>query len=333
MSKYGNLNEILSQLVERCSRGWLVIDRDYKIVYVNDMYCRQRQKKSEELLGHSILELFWDGKKKSPTNEYHGPLIETMDTGVEKRDVEAFIRFKNNGKTAWFSTDTFLIEDDKTKSRYAAAIYASIDNYKVLEQKLSSVNMNIIRAFCKAIDARDAYTMTHDEQVAKLMAGLAEFMGLSPREVSTAYLSGIVHDVGKIGIPEHILNKAGKLTDTEYEVIKQHAVIGAEILKEIEDFKEIANIVRYHHERYDGRGYAAGLSGQEIPFMSRMLAVCDSYDAMTSSRCYRGALSEEQALVEVEKCAGGQFDEGIAGFFVDFLKHRRPTEQGSSITA
>ena len=142
-----------------------------------------------------------------------------------------------------------------------------------MEHKLNAVNMNIIRAFSRAIDARDAYTMAHDEKVAKLMAGLAEYMGLSPREVSVAYLSGIVHDVGKIGIPEHILNKPGKLTDSEYDVIKQHTVIGAEILKEIEDFKDISNIVRYHHERYDGNGYIAGLAGQDIPFLSRMLAI------------------------------------------------------------
>lgn len=328
-----DLGHIITDVVERCSRGWLVIDQNYKVVYVNDTYCRQRQKTREQLLGCSILDLFWDGKKKSPTNRYHGPLIETMETGCEQRNVQAFLHTKETGKSAWFSTNTFLIRSEKGNFFYAAAVYDLINDYKVMEHKLNSVNMNIIRAFSRAIDARDAYTMAHDEKVAKLMAGLAEYMGLSPREVSMAYLSGIVHDVGKIGIPEHILNKPGKLTDSEYDVIKQHTVIGAEILKEIEDFRDISNIVRYHHERYDGNGYIAGLAGQDIPFLSRMLAICDSFDAMTSERCYRGAFTVEQALSEVEKGAGGQFDDAIAKCFINYIKQHPVPNSRNDVTA
>lgn len=152
------------------------------------------------------------------------------------------------------------------------------------------------------------------------MASFAKYVELPAEEVPMAYLIGIVHDVGKVSVPDHILNKPGRLTAEEFAVIKQHPQIGAKLLAEVDGLEKMAEIVRYHHERYDGQGYGQGLFGQNIPFFSRMLAVCDAFDAMTSARCYRRKpLSTAQALEEISKGAGSQFDPKISQRFIEFI--------------
>lgn len=184
--------------------------------------------------------------------------------------------------------------------------------------------MSSIYQFFQEINERDSYTSEHCQQVACLMAGFAEYLELLPEEVGLAYLVGMVHDVGKVGIPDHILNKPGRLTNEEFAVIKQHPALGAELLAQVKGLEKVANIVRHHHERYDGRGYIQGLGGTEIPFFSRMLAVCDSFDAMTSVRCYRTKpASVKQALGELFRCAGSQFDPVLCQYFVEFIDARR----------
>lgn len=152
------------------------------------------------------------------------------------------------------------------------------------------------------------------------MASFAEYVKIPGEEMSLAYLIGIVHDVGKVGVPVRILNKPGRLTADEFAVIKQHPERGADFLNEVEGLTEVAEIVRHHHERYDGHGYGQGISGNEIPFFSRMLAVCDSFDAMTSARCYREKpLSIQKALEEISRCAGSQFDPEVSKRFIEFI--------------
>lgn len=187
-------------------------------------------------------------------------------------------------------------------------------------RKVDSVNKEIILAFCKAMEVRDEYTMRHNHNVAIWMSCLAETMQLSLEERHLAYLSGLVHDIGKLGIPEIILNKSDRLTEEEFIRIKTHPVVGAEILEEISGFSEIARVVYHHHERFDGRGYPDGLSGKDIPFLSRMLTLCDSYDAMVSNRCYKLPLSHRQAIKEIKRCAGSQFDPNIVTCFLEMMK-------------
>ena len=182
--------------------------------------------------------------------------------------------------------------------------------------------MSIIRSFADAIGARDSYTKAHSECVAELMLELAQYMRLEQYKVGRVYLSGLVHDIGKIGIPEHILNKPGRLTHEEYTIIQEHPNIGANILDNIKGFEDIAGAVRYHHERYDGNGYPNRLCGEEIPLYSRMLAVCDTFDAMTSARCYRRPFSEQEAIKEIRRCSGSQFDPVISEAFIEMLYYR-----------
>lgn len=310
----------ISKVVEVSPRGWLVIDRQFRIAYLNETFVRLWETDKEFTVGTSLLDYLYGGRKKNSNGQYYGPLIETMDTGREFRETETYLPTSFNKSSVWFLVDTYLIRDSEGGPEYAVGNYIIIDKFKAIEKRLDNINLNIIKAFSRAIGARDAYTSHHDENVAQLMVAFAETLQLPPEEVTFAYLAGAVHDVGKIGIPEPVLNKPGRLTDEEYQCIKRHAAIGADIIGEVDGLCELARIVRYHHERYDGRGYPDGLAGEDIPLFSRMLALCDSYDAMTSVRCYRIPVRPLQALVEIQRCAGTQFDPALSIIFLEMMK-------------
>ena len=176
--------------------------------------------------------------------------------------------------------------------------------------------LGTVKALTAAIDAKDRYTFGHSERVACLAAHMARAMRLSAEEVEDYHIAGLVHDVGKIGVPEQILCKPAKLTDAEFEQIKRHPRIGYQILKDIPRLTDILPGVLHHHERWDGRGYPDGLQGENIPVIARVLSLADSFDAMSSSRAYRAALPREQVLAEVQRCAGIQFDPELADIFV-----------------
>ena len=164
----------------------------------------------------------------------------------------------------------------------------------------------------KAIDAKDKYTSGHSLRVAEYSRTIAARAGYSGEQVQRIYYMGLLHDIGKIGIPLEIINKTSRLTDEEYSTIKSHTVIGANILQTIVEFPELAVGARSHHERYDGRGYPDGLAGERIPEMARIIAVADAYDAMTSKRSYRNTLPQEKVRSEIEKGRGLQFDARFA---------------------
>lgn len=323
----GQLLARIANTIQNSSlHGWLVIDRNFKIVLINDAFCQLWHMNRDDLLGQSLLDVFYNGQKQDDDNNYYGPLIETMDTGREFRLSEACLSNPHDKAFIWYLTSTFLLRGTNDEPEYAVGIYVPINRFKIIEEKLDSINLSIIRAFCKAIGIRDTYTKQHSEHVAALMVELAEYMRLPREGITIAYLAGIVHDVGKLGVPEQVLNKPGCLTDSEYESVKRHAIKGADILSDIDGFSLIASIVRHHHERFDGRGYPEGLRGESIPIYSRMLAVCDAYDAMTSARCYRKPYNIRQALDEIRRCAGTQFDPEISDAFIRFMEQSSKTK-------
>ncbi len=194
-----------------------------------------------------------------------------------------------------------------------SAIY--LENAMLFDD-VHSLMMGLLHSLTSAVDAKDAYTCGHSERVALLSRHLAIEAKLSEYEVERVYMAGLLHDVGKIGVPEAVLQKCGKLTDEEFAQIKKHPEIGARILKDIKQVEDIIPGVLHHHERYDGRGYPHNLAGEKIPLMGRIICLADCFDAMTSSRTYRKALPLEVALAEIRKCAGTQFDPGLAEFFL-----------------
>ena len=186
-------------------------------------------------------------------------------------------------------------------------------------EKLSRAYMQIVRAMATAIDAKDTYTHGHSSRVAEYSREIARRYGYSQKDQDQIYMMGLLHDVGKIGIPEAIINKTSRLTDEEFAVIKSHPSVGAHILEEISDFPELLIGARWHHERFDGRGYPDGLKGEDIPALARIIAVADTYDAMTSNRSYRGILPQASVRAEIEKCKGSQFDPDFADIMLEMI--------------
>ncbi len=175
-------------------------------------------------------------------------------------------------------------------------------------EKLERISMQIVKALSGAVDAKDTYTNGHSLRVAEYSREIARRAGLSGETQNDIYMMGLLHDVGKIGVPDAIINKPAHLTEEEYSVIKNHPVMGARILKNIKDFPKLITGARWHHERYDGKGYPDGIAGEEIPLEARIIAVADAYDAMSSRRSYRDVLPQEVVRGEIEKGRGTQFD-------------------------
>ena len=180
------------------------------------------------------------------------------------------------------------------------------------KDEVKTLSVEVMEALAHTIDAKDEYTIGHSVRVAKYSRMIAERMGLSAGECENVYYMGLLHDIGKIGVPNEIINSPTKLTDEEYRVIKTHPGLGFEILAEIKSRPDLSTGARWHHERYDGRGYPDGKAGEEIPLFARIIAVADSYDAMTSNRSYRQYLPQDVVRSEIEKNSGTQFDPAVA---------------------
>lgn len=187
-------------------------------------------------------------------------------------------------------------------------------------RQMQEMTLQSIMTIANTIDAKDEYTKGHSQRVADYSYILAKALGMGNEDAENIRFIGLLHDIGKIGVPDTILNKAGRLTDEEYEIMKTHPTVGAMILKDIELLPGLDIGAKYHHERYDGRGYPSGLKGDEIPFIAKIIGVADSYDAMSSDRVYRSRLSDEEILEEFERCKGTQFDPKIADVFIELLK-------------
>lgn len=184
-----------------------------------------------------------------------------------------------------------------------------------LVHDMKALFFNSIRALVAAIEAKDAYTRGHSERVSSLAKLLAQELGLPDVEVDLIEIAGILHDVGKIGVPEEILKKTGKLTTDEYAVMKRHPTVSESILRNFKNTEVILAGIRHHHERFDGTGYPDALAGEAIPFHARILAVADAYDAMVTRRPYKPNMTQEQALAEIRRCTGTQFDPKVVESF------------------
>ncbi len=175
------------------------------------------------------------------------------------------------------------------------------------------------KALVNAIDAKDSYTQGHSVRVALYSKLIAEKSGKSEKECNEIYYTALLHDVGKIGIPDYIINKVGKLSDEEYEIIKRHPSIGGQILSDIDIFPNLYMGAKYHHERYDGKGYPDHLKGEEIPDIARIIAVADAYDAMTSKRSYRNPFPQKTVREEIFNGIGTQFDPVYAKIMLQMI--------------
>jgi HD-GYP domain-containing protein (c-di-GMP phosphodiesterase class II) len=197
-------------------------------------------------------------------------------------------------------------------SRQAASVLHAIQLY----QELADLLFATLGALSSAVDAKDPYTHGHSRRVAEYAVKAARNMEFGSKFITMLKIAGQLHDFGKIGVREHILTKQGRLNESEQEAMKEHSVIGAQILGKFKSFADIVPGIRHHHEHFDGAGYPAGLKGEDIPMVGRIIAVADAYDAMTTNRPYRAKLDHLDAMVELRKNAGSQFDPKVVDSFI-----------------
>lgn len=191
---------------------------------------------------------------------------------------------------------------------------------KDMNLKLERYLIDFANILLNTVGAKDHFTESHSQNVSKLCVAFGKKLQLSFQEIENLRLAGLFHDIGKIGIPDSILLKQGKLTDEEYETMKLHPIMGANIFALSEVFKKLSPIIIAHHERVDGKGYPNKLSGDDIPYLAKILAICDSFDAMISKRSYKEAKNISFAINQIKECSGTQFDPKLAESFVKFYE-------------
>lgn len=245
----------------------------------------------------------------------HKDLAPPLET-IKRLDIQGYCE-----KSDKFDQLLLLIESGIKSIKQMQEIKRINEELAESNEKLEQAYLDMVQTLRYTVEAKDPYTRGHSDRVSEYSVLIGEKVGLPEEQIKILRIGGLFHDIGKIGIPDKILLKTERLTDEEYSEIKNHPSIGAHILGAATIFKEIIPIVKHHHERFDGRGYPSGLKGEEIPYLARIAAVADTFDAMTSRRSYRDALDLQIVKDEIARCKRTQFDPQLADAFLDILEN------------
>lgn len=245
----------------------------------------------------------------------HKDLAPPLDT-IRRLDIQGYCE-----KSDKFDQLLLLVESGIKAIAQMNLIREINTELKDANEKLEKAYMESIETLRFTVEAKDSYTRGHSDRVSEYSVLIGQKLGLSDEDINTLKIGGLFHDIGKIGVPDSILLKDAKLTDDEYSEIKNHPTIGAHILSNATIFSNVLPVVKHHHERYDGNGYPGKLKGEDIPYLARITAIADSFDAMTSKRTYRNSLSLDIVKSEIERCKGSQFDPNYADTFLDILNN------------
>ena len=245
----------------------------------------------------------------------HKDLAPPLET-LKKLDIQGYCE-----KSSEFEQLLLLIQSGLKSVDQMKLINKINDELADKNDELEKSYMDTIGILRQTVEAKDPYTRGHSDRVSEYSVLIGQKLNLDDKTLHTLKIGGLFHDIGKIGIPDSILLKESKLDDDEYSQIKNHPSIGAHILGDVAMFKDIIPIVLHHHEKFDGHGYPSQLKGEDIPYLARIAAVADTFDAMTSKRSYRNALPLDVVKDEIKRCSGTQFDPAIAEVFLDILNN------------
>jgi response regulator RpfG family c-di-GMP phosphodiesterase len=231
-----------------------------------------------------------------------------------KKDIIGVIQGINKREGEFTQDDLELLQS------LADQIAVALDNARLYEE-LEDMSLQLVKALSEAIEKRDSYTGGHTQRVLKVCMAISDYLQLHPENKRQLMLAAILHDIGKVGIKDQILNKSEVLTEEEFVIMREHPLLGAEILGHIKQLRTIIPGIKHHHEHYDGSGYPEGLKGEEIPLIARIIAVADTFDAMITDRPYQKGMSRDEAVAEITGNAGTQFDAQVLEAFVQALEN------------
>jgi PAS domain S-box-containing protein/putative nucleotidyltransferase with HDIG domain len=336
------LNDTLKEwrtILDSMPYGVMLIDKEFNIIRANRYISEISGIPVDELTSKKCYQVLH--RIDSSIDEC--PLKRSLMTGTDER-IEMFdkdrgkyfissvtpISDENNEITAFAHplidiTELKLKEQDLRRSR--DAFLNILKDVNRAHKELQDIYYELLLAFSTAIDAKSPWTRGHSERVTRYATMIAREMGVDGNDLDNLRIAGLLHDIGKIGTYDVILDKPSNLTDDELSIVKMHPVNGEKILRPIKGLKRILPIVRSHHERWDGKGYPDGLKGEDIPLLARILFVADSYDSMTSDRPYRPSPGREYAISELKRCAGTQFDPDIVEAFLRVIERDKKDER------
>lgn len=302
--------EFITKLVDNTPVAYLILDKNLRVHYVNDYYLKLRNLEKNQILGNYCFNVTNNG---TPCG--HCAVQDAINSG--KRELITRKDIMPNGTTNFIDEYAIPLYDESGSFEYLLEVMINRTNEMMLRENNDKVFLGLIETLTSMLGKKDSYTSNHSHDVTEISIKLAEYLGMDEQEMTELRLASLIHDIGKIYIPDSIINKKSVLTDEEYRIVQRHPVEILNMLKDLGQFSGIRAQAGYHHERWDGQGYPSGLKGENIPLGARIIAIADTYDAMTSTRSYRQALPHDVALAEILDNAGSQFDPDLANRFVE----------------
>ncbi len=295
-------SELTSVLVNNSPLAYIILNKHLEVMFINEYFLKLRQYKKHDVLGEKCYNLSNNGVPCQ---------ICAVKNALRTKTRQYVLRKDTLASGAIRYMDDYAIPltyNAKGEVEYILEMMINRTDEMKLRKQLDENFKEIVRSLTALLGAKDAYTASHSLSVRSLSVKLAQAMGMDSEFLLDIDFAASLHDIGKVEIPNGIINKPGRLTEDEFAIIKRHPLASHELIKTLSGFKSVKDYVLYHHERFDGRGYPGGIAGDNIPLGARVIAVADTYDAMTSTRSYRKALDHEVAMQEILKNAGTQFD-------------------------
>jgi len=302
-------------ILENIEDGYFEVDIAGNFTFFNDSLCRIIGYPRDEMMGMNNR----DYMDKENAKKVFQAFNRVYTTGKPTKGFGWEI-IRKDGTRRFVEASASLIRDPEGEPIGFRGIVRDITERKRAEEALRNAALETLEALSQLVEAKDPYTAGHSAGATELAIKIAKEMGLADGEIDTLRIAGPIHDVGKVGIAGSVLNKPARLTQAEWVMIQAHPVVSAQTAERVAAFKDAVPVIRHHHERWDGTGYPDGLEGEDIPLLARILAVADGFEAMTSERPYRRARTEEEALAELEKGAGTQWDPEVVKVFLRFRK-------------